>query len=93
VGQASFERGDKFLGSRARIDYHAQHADHVEDPPDGPSIDRVDIEPAAYQIGSDIHLEIGEAEDEVGPRCEDFVDIRRSEGTHAWLFPAPAADA
>jgi hypothetical protein len=51
-------------------------------------IEGVDVEPAANEIGDDVGLEIGEGQDEIGLQGENFVDIRRDECAHAWLFAA-----
>jgi hypothetical protein len=86
--QARFKPGDKLLGSPACIHHHAQYPDHIEDPRDGSLIERVDVKPATDEVGDNVCLEIGERQDEVGPECEDLVDIRRSEGAYPGLFAA-----
>jgi hypothetical protein len=48
----------------------------------------MDGKPAADEIGGDVRLEIGERQDEVGPQCNDLVDVRRGEGAHPWLLTA-----
>ena len=45
-------------------------------------------EPVANERGSDICLEIGERQDEVGAQGKDLVDVRRGEGTDPRLLPA-----
>ena len=58
------------------------------DPADCSLIEGVDVEPVANEIGDDVGLEIGEGQDEIGLQGENFVDIRRDECAHAWLFAA-----
>jgi len=65
-----------------------RHPDHIQDAGDASLIEGMDVEPAANQIGSDVGLEIGECQNEVGLQRQDLVDVRRGEGTHARLFPA-----
>jgi hypothetical protein len=82
-GQTHFEHSYELPSPFARIDYCAQHPNHIEDPGDTSLIEGVQVESAANQIGGNVGLEIGECQDKIGLQGEDLVDVRRREGTYA----------
>jgi hypothetical protein len=43
LDETGLKRGDKLLGSAARIHHRAEHPDHIEDPRDGALIESVDV--------------------------------------------------
>jgi hypothetical protein len=51
-------------------------------------VERKDGKAAADEIGGDVGLEIGECQDEVGPQCNDLVDVRRGESADPRLLAA-----
>jgi hypothetical protein len=71
-----------------RIDHRADRPDHVEDAGDASLVESMNVEPSADEIGGDVGLKIGERRDEVGLKRDDFVNVRRGEGTHTRLFAA-----
>jgi hypothetical protein len=87
-GQTGFECSDELPSPFARVDYRAQRANHVEDPGDASLIEGMDVDPAANEIRGDVGLEIREGQDQIGLQGGDLVDIRRREGTYAWLLAA-----
>jgi hypothetical protein len=87
-GQVHLELAHELPGPLIRVDHCADRADHVEDPGNASLVEGVDVEPAADQIGGDVGLEVGEGQDEVRLQRQDFVDVRRGEGTDTRLFAA-----
>ena len=48
----------------------------------------MDVEPATNEIRSNVGLEIGERQDQIGLQGEDLIDVRRREGADPRLVAA-----
>ena len=74
------------VGALGQADHGAEHADHLEDFADAALVEGVNRNAALNEGCSDIGLEIGESEDEIGLEGENFRNVGGCESRDARLL-------